>query len=43
VEFEGALFEQTPAEIGPAPDSELAGALGTAVLARGRLILDGRR
>jgi hypothetical protein len=43
VEFDGALFEQTPAEIGPAPDSELAGALGTAVLARGRLILDGRR
>ncbi len=43
VEFEGQFFEQTPAEIGAAPDSELAGALGTAVLARGRFILDGRR
>jgi hypothetical protein len=43
VEFAGQLFEQTPAQLGPAPVSGLSGALGTAILARGRLVLDGRR
>jgi hypothetical protein len=43
VAFGGELFEQTPAEIGPAPASGLAGGLGTAILAHGRVVIDTRR
>jgi len=43
LEFEDHLFEQAPAKIGPAPADGLAGALGTAVLTRGLLVVDGRR
>jgi hypothetical protein len=43
VELGGRLFEQVPADIGPAPAEGLAGAIGTAVLSHGRLMLDGRR
>ncbi len=43
VVFGGELFEQTPAEVGPAPASGLAGGLGTAILAHGRVVIDTRR
>ena len=42
LELAGRLFEQIPAQVGPGPGG-LSGAIGSAILAHGRLTLDGRR